>query len=59
MYEKIAWDNFCKTGNIESYIEYKKINQINNEMPNILKEKGDVFSELNKSESSGNKGDNI
>lgn len=24
MYEDLAWENFCKTGNLESYIEYKK-----------------------------------
>ena len=25
MYEKIAWNNFCKTGNIESFMEYRKL----------------------------------
>jgi hypothetical protein len=25
MYENIAWNNFLKTGNIESFLEYKRI----------------------------------
>lgn len=25
MYEKIAWNNFLKTGNIESFLEYRRI----------------------------------
>lgn len=59
MYEKIAWDHFYKTGNVESFIEYRKLMEINNNMQNVLKEKGDVFSELDKSERNSNKGNNI
>lgn len=59
MYEKIAWNNFCKTGNIESFIEYRKLIEITNNMQNELMEKGDVFSELDKVKSSSNKRDNI
>lgn len=59
MYEKIAWDHFYKTGNLESFIEYRKLMQINSNMPNELKGKGDAFSELNKDKSSSNKGNNI
>lgn len=58
MYEKIAWNNFYKTGNIESFLEYRKINEINN-MQNLQIEKGDVFSEFNKVEGDSNKRDNI
>lgn len=25
MYENIAWNNFLKTGSIESFLEYKRI----------------------------------
>ncbi len=58
MYEKIAWDNFCKTGDIESFLEYKKINEINC-MQKLQIEKGDSFSEFNKIEGNNNKGNNI
>ena len=30
MYEDLAWNNFCKTGNIESFLEYKKLSEMNN-----------------------------
>lgn len=64
MYEDIAWNNFCKTGDLESFLEYKKIVEIykninQNESVNInefgiLEGKGEVFSELNKSKGSSN-----
>lgn len=28
MYEELAWKNFLKTGDIESFLEYKKIKQL-------------------------------
>ena len=59
MYEKIAWENFCKTGDIESFLEYKKILKLNNEMQNLDGEKGDVISELDKSKGDSNKGNNL
>lgn len=30
MYEDLAWKSFEKTGSIESFLEYKKLNRINN-----------------------------
>jgi len=30
MYENIAWNNFLKTGNIESFLEYRKIIDLKN-----------------------------
>ena len=59
MYEKIAWENFCKTGDIESFLEYKRILKLNNEMQNLFEKKGDGISELDKSEGDSNKGNNI
>ncbi len=59
MYEKIAWENFCKTGDIESFLEYKKILKLNDEMQNLFEKKGDGISELDKSEGDSNKGNNI
>ena len=29
MYEDLAWKNFLKTGSVESFLEYKKINKLN------------------------------
>ena len=70
MYEDIAWKHFCKTGSLESFFEYKKILELNNN--NKIREnndvtdnnlidnyiipegKGDVFSELNKNKGSSN-----
>lgn len=51
MYEKIAWENFYKTGNVESFIEYKLLS-------NELKI-GENSIETNKSEGNNNKGDTI
>ena len=28
MYEDLAWKSFIKTGNLESFLEYKKIKEI-------------------------------
>lgn len=30
MYEKLAWNNFLKTGDLESFLEYKRIAEMNN-----------------------------
>ena len=63
MYEKLAWDNFCKTGDIESFLEYKKITEIKNnnlDLSNIdIEEKGEYFSEFDKNKSGCDKGSNI
>lgn len=37
MYEKIAWDNFMKTGSIESFLEYKRIQDIKSKLSNEKK----------------------
>jgi len=34
MYEKIAWNNFVKTGNIESFLEYKRIMDLKSKIGN-------------------------
>ena len=54
MYEDLAWDNFCKTGNLESFLEYKKINKINNKNIEELKNEGIILDELNKSKRNSN-----
>ena len=47
MDEKNAWDNFCKTGSIESYLEYKSLKD------NL--KVGENSIEANKSEGDNNK----
>lgn len=54
MYEDLAWNNFCKTGNLESFLEYKKINEINNKNIEELKNEGIILDELNKSKRNSN-----
>lgn len=35
MYEKLAWNNFEKTGDIESFLEYRRLMETNLNMNNI------------------------
>lgn len=56
MYEKLAWDNFLKTGNIESFLEYRKIAALNNNLNNIqennnktIQNVGELLNEIDKS----------
>lgn len=64
MYEKIAWNNFCKTGNIESFLEYKKLMGLNandeilDKIENI-ENIGDILSGFDKSEGDNNKGNSL
>ena len=54
MYEDLAWNNFCKTGNIESFLEYKKLSEINNKDIEILENEGIILDELDKSKGNSN-----
>lgn len=54
MYEEIAWNNFCKTGNLESFLEYKKINELNNRNMEFIENEGIIIDELNKSKRDSN-----
>ena len=64
MYEKIAWNNFCKTGNIESFLEYRKLMGLNandeilDKIENI-ENIGDILSGFDKSEGDSNKGNSL
>ncbi len=51
MYEKIAWQTFCKSGNIQSFLEYKNLCDVLN--------LGEKCSETDKSEGDNNKGNSI
>ena len=54
MYEDIAWNNFCKTGNLESFLEYRKINELNEKNRGVIEDEGNILNELNKSERDSN-----
>lgn len=58
MYEKLAWNNFLKTGNVESFLEYKRlveannnlsINQMQNTNEIIKQNVGELLNEIDKS----------
>lgn len=53
MLENIAWQHFMRTGDIEAFIEYKKIEKINNENRNVN------INETYQGEGNSNKGSNI
>ncbi len=38
MYKDLAWNHFIKTGNIETYMEYRKIQALNNKEGIIIDE---------------------
>ena len=54
MYEEIAWNNFCKTGSLESFLEYKKIKELNSRSIEMIKDEGIIIDELNKSKRDSN-----
>lgn len=60
MYKDIAWNNFCKTGDINSYIEYSKLKNIGFIENNILNEEKlmqnseVMIDEVNKSKGNSN-----
>lgn len=55
MFEKLAWNNFLKTGSVETYMEYRKLNGISEEDCNI----GDRYSEFDKTKGNSDKRNNI
>lgn len=52
MYENLAWNNFLKTGDIESFIEYKKLMEMNGY---IVNNKGVQFDETNQGKGNSDK----
>lgn len=54
MYEDLAWNNFIKTGDIESFLEYKRLMEMNDY---ILTNKGVQLDEANKDKRNSDKRD--
>lgn len=55
MFKNFAWNQFMKTGNLETYIEYKRIEALGN----IDEKKGEVISETYQGQGDSNKRSNI
>lgn len=54
MYENLAWNNFIKTGNVESFLEYKKILEMSNY---VVNNRGGKFNETDKNQGNSDKRD--
>lgn len=56
MYKNFAWNQFIKTGNLETYMEYKKIEALGNM---IDEKKGEIIDETYQGERDSNKRSSI
>lgn len=52
MYENFAWEQFLITGNIETFIEYKKLMALNSN--DVYEKKGDIVNEACQSKGDSN-----
>ncbi len=50
MYENFAWEQFLITGNIETFIEYKRLMELNG----IYEKKGEIINEAYQSKGDSN-----
>lgn len=61
MYENLAWNNFEKTGNVESFLEYLEIERLKKQIDlkdNVAAE-GVITNEFDQSKGSSYKGNNL
>ena len=54
----LAWNNFYKTGDIQSFLEYRKFGEVNNTQQ-IMQNLEGMINEINKGEGNSNKGSTI
>lgn len=60
MYENIAWNNFERTGNIESFLEYMQIQKVKKDLEQKSQiELDGIMNEVDKGEGDSNKRNNI
>ena len=52
MYENFAWKQFLMTGNLETFLEYRKLMELNNN--GIYEKKGGIMNEAYQSERNSN-----
>jgi len=53
MYEEFAWKQFLKTGDINTFVEYKKIQN------ELYEKKGDITNETYQSQGNSDKRNNV
>ena len=57
-FKKLAWNNFCKTGDIQSFLEYRKLNDSLSQEYNtqqIMQNLEVMINEIDKGEGDSNK----
>ncbi len=59
MYENFAWEQFLITGNVETFMEYRKINALNNGNVGVDEKKGGIANEACQSERNSNTRSNV
>ncbi len=57
MYENFAWEQFLITGNVETFVEYRKLMALNGN--NIYEKKDGVTNEAYQGERYSNKGSSL
>lgn len=62
-FKNLAWNNFCKTGDIQSFLEYRKLNEFNgienNNTQQLMQNLEVMINEIDKGEGNSNKGSTI
>lgn len=62
-FKNLAWNNFYKTGDIQSFLEYRKLDndliQESNNTQQIMQNLEVMINEINKSQGDSNKGSTI
>lgn len=62
-FKNLAWNNFCKTGDIQSFLEYRKLNEFNgienNNTQQLMQNLEVMINEIDKGEGNSNKGSAI
>lgn len=62
-FKNLAWNNFCKTGDIQSFLEYRKLNEFteveSNNTQQLMQNLEVMINEIDKGEGNSNKGSTI
>lgn len=62
-FKNLAWNNFYKTGDIQSFLEYKKLNNMDgiemNNTQQIMQNLEVMINEIDKGEGNSNKGSTL
>ena len=62
-FKNLAWNNFYKTGDIQSFLEYRKLNEFieveSNNTQQLMQNLEVMINEIDKGEGNSNKGSTI